>query len=303
MVGVASRRPNNGIIMHLPGILYGKVITMNAVKREEHEENVEIVHLRQDPYSKKVIRVTYDRRILNGSSRLWKMVKIIFSVAVVLLMLLFQNTGITMAGEKMKSKNLSINKSIELNKMGLKSISDRKYDEAIEKFTGAIRIYPENSPAYCNRGLAYLHKRKYDKAIRDFNRALKIDPELVEAYNNRGIAYYLMTKYGKATEDFDRAISLNRKFVKAYINRGLAYCDGKKYKKAIEDFNIAIKLDPKSWMAYNNRGLTYHLKGEEKKGLADVNKSLKIHPRFRVSFYGRDIAYARCNYSPRGIKR
>jgi len=280
---------------------------MDTAKTEKHRNNIEIIHQKQNDGSKKITRIVYDRRLTKGTSRLWKMTKLIFCIGIVLLMLIMQDTTIARAGEKMKDDNLSdknwsAKKSIQLNKTGLKNISDRKYDDAIKKFNEAIKIRPDDSALYCNKGLAYLYKREDEKALNDFNRAIKLNPDLVSAYNNRGIAYYLMTKYDKAIADFDKAIEIDGKFVKAYINRGLVYCDKKEYKEAIGDFNTAIKLDPKSWMAYNNRGLTYHLKGNEKKGIADVNKSLEIHPRFRVSFYGRDIAYSCCKY-PSQVKK
>ncbi len=63
------------------------------------------------------------------------------------------------------------------------------YDKAIEAYTSAIAIDPNDAKAYNNRGNAYKNKGQYDRAIADFDKAIAIDPNHAKAYNNRGNAY------------------------------------------------------------------------------------------------------------------
>jgi len=45
---------------------------------------------------------------------------------------------------------------------------------------------PKNALAYNNRGVAYYDIKKYSQAHQDYTEAIKIDPLYVRAINNRG---------------------------------------------------------------------------------------------------------------------
>ena len=56
-----------------------------------------------------------------------------------------------------------------LNKQG-------KYDEAIKAYDEAIRINPQSSGAWSNRGVALVNQGNYDEATKSFDAALLINP-------------------------------------------------------------------------------------------------------------------------------
>ena len=64
-------------------------------------------------------------------------------------------------------------------------------DRAIEAYSYAIELNPNNVSAYNNRGVAYGKKGKVDRAIEDLNTAIKLNPDYAKAYNNRGVVYDL----------------------------------------------------------------------------------------------------------------
>ena len=73
-------------------------------------------------------------------------------------------------------------------------------------FTKAIKIDPDYSTAYYNRGLAYNILENYKNAIADYTRAIKIDPDFANAYDGRGTAmWYLKVEY---CSDYIRACNL-----------------------------------------------------------------------------------------------
>jgi tetratricopeptide (TPR) repeat protein len=57
-------------------------------------------------------------------------------------------------------------------------------------------------------------------AILDCNEALKLNPNNTTAYNNRGGAYAMLKDYQTALADFDKAISIDSKYADAYNSRG-----------------------------------------------------------------------------------
>ena len=74
---------------------------------------------------------------------------------------------------------------------------------AIENFTKAIEIKPDDIMAFNNRGSAYAQQGDYIQAISDFTKAIGINPNDPVAYHNRAVAYYGLRLYDKAWADIN----------------------------------------------------------------------------------------------------
>jgi hypothetical protein len=93
-------------------------------------------------------------------------------------------------------------------------IRQGNYDLAIEEYSKAIALDPQDAFAYYNRGYIYRqHKRDYDRAIDDFDQAIALDPESANfnanVYFNRGKAYASKGNIDQAIADIERAIELS----------------------------------------------------------------------------------------------
>ena len=53
-------------------------------------------------------------------------------------------------------------------------------------------------------------------AIKHYTEAIKLKPDFTEAYNNRGNAYYHIGDYNRAIEDYDKAIEIQPDYANAY---------------------------------------------------------------------------------------
>ena len=82
-----------------------------------------------------------------------------------------------------------------------------KYEESVDSFTKAEKIYPFVY-VYAARGMALIYLAKYEAAIHDFNQALKLQPMDARIHKMRGIAYLNWGKYREAINDFDESIKL-----------------------------------------------------------------------------------------------
>ena len=69
--------------------------------------------------------------------------------------------------------------SITLYIEGNRLLKAHDYSRAIEKFSEAIVLYPQNSRIYYNRGIGYEHMGQIEKAQTDFARALQDDNALI----------------------------------------------------------------------------------------------------------------------------
>eukprot|EP00761_Pharyngomonas_kirbyi_P009358 gb/GECH01009374.1/.p1 GENE.gb/GECH01009374.1/~~gb/GECH01009374.1/.p1 ORF type:complete len:252 (+),score=24.63 gb/GECH01009374.1/:1-756(+) len=151
-----------------------------------------------------------------------------------------------------------------------------KYKLAIEDYTKAIQLNPENVAAYNNRGFAYRKVNQYDKAINDYSKALEIQPDNVKTYNNRGYSYARRGDYDLAIKDYDKVIELDSDNIHAFHNRGISYDKKGKFKQAIDDFTRVLELDPCNANAYFNRGSAYDSIGQVDAAIEDYTKALDL---------------------------
>jgi tetratricopeptide (TPR) repeat protein len=174
---------------------------------------------------------------------------------------------------------------------------------AIEDFTEAIRLDPNNASAYLQRskalhagvskvsdldenfeflisGTSYSEETRdgFNRALEDATAAIRLAPALASAYRNRGRIYDDMGEHDKAVNDFNQALKLDPNYAHAYYGRGRAYGNKKDYDRAIADYTQAIKIDPNYTFAYHNRGIAYRNKEDYDRAIADCEKVIRLDP-------------------------
>ena len=75
------------------------------------------------------------------------------------------------------------------------SFNSKQYDLAIEYYTKAIGLNPENADSYAKRGNARFLSGDYKNAVIDYTKALELDPTRENIYYNRGIAKANLNAY------------------------------------------------------------------------------------------------------------
>ncbi|ROV95932.1 hypothetical protein VSDG_05186 [Cytospora chrysosperma] len=78
----------------------------------------------------------------------------------------------------------------ELKALGNKAIAAKNFDEAIDKFTQAIALAPDNHILYSNRSAAYASKRDYDNALQDANKTTELKPDWPKGWSRKGAALH-----------------------------------------------------------------------------------------------------------------
>jgi len=166
---------------------------------------------------------------------------------------------------------------------GIRLYNQSNYDAAIQEFTEAIRLDPNNARAYAYRGISYSNKNDYDRAIADHTQTIRLLPNDAMVYYNRGSVYYQKKDYDYAITDLTQAIKLNPNNADAYDYRGLSYYNKRDYDRAIADLTQAIKLTPNNALLYNNRGYVYKEKKDYDRAIADFEAALKLNPDFTAA--------------------
>ncbi|MDI6763299.1 MAG: tetratricopeptide repeat protein [Thermodesulfobacteriota bacterium] len=154
---------------------------------------------------------------------------------------------------------------------------------------------------YNNRGVTFIKEGQDEKAIEDFSKAISIDPNNSQAYANRGYANYLKLDNTKAIEDLNKALNISPNFPRAYFLRALVHMSNTAYEKAIEDLNKAIASDPNFDIAYVRRGFIKFIKNWDDEALTDFNKAIGLNPKnvkaylYRARVYIRKMDYESAN--------
>ena len=247
---------------------------------------------------------------------------------------LFLNLGNAYLNEKMydKAEKILNNIIFELdpehaeawNAKGVALHHQCKYEDAIQAYDRAIKLYPNHlykwnakgaqfdakglhedafkayreankwpnymANAWNNKGLAFLELGEYDKAIQAFDKATELDPELALAWNYKGLAFLNQGEYYKAIQAFDKAIELDPKLAMAWNNKGYAFCYLGEHDKAIQAFDKAIELDPKLAMAWNNRGFVLFNQGENNKAIQSLDKAIELDPKLVSAWSNKGFA-------------
>ena len=96
-----------------------------------------------------------------------------------------------------------------------------------------------------DRGLALYRERRYDEAEQAFTEALKLQPRFALAANNLGFVYFKRDKPAEAARWFERAIEMDGSRALAYLNLGDAHLQAGNDAKALAAYATFVGLSPK----------------------------------------------------------
>jgi len=133
-----------------------------------------------------------------------------------------------------------------------------RHKEALDAFTKAIELKPDDPEVYTIRGLAYDGFGNERQAIKDYSKSIELKPDDPEVYYFRGVSYGYLKNYKQAIKDFNKAIELDPELAMAYYLRGNAYDNIGNHQQAMADFKIAARLGNKDAQEYaKKRGLDW----------------------------------------------
>ena len=110
------------------------------------------------------------------------------------------------------------NKLSEFWKRAIQNNRNRNHYAALEDYSKALEIAPNNHLLFYNRGLTYANLQLLTQAINDFNNSIKIKPDFGPGYGDRGMAFYDLDQKDKACADFKKAADLEYKLAVSWIN-------------------------------------------------------------------------------------
>lgn len=169
---------------------------------------------------------------------------------------------------------------------------EAQLSKAIEDFTSAIRVDPNDAGAYRSRGLAYAEGEDYGSAFRDYDKAIALGVKDPLSYFFRGTAHGRKQDFNRALVDFDRAIQFDMTFVEAFIARGAVLTILNDLEGALENFDRAVTLDPRSYDAHNLRGVVYNRLGDTREAMYNFQRAIDIDQTRPEAYDNRAIAFS-----------
>ncbi|KNC85941.1 hypothetical protein SARC_01888 [Sphaeroforma arctica JP610] len=99
-------------------------------------------------------------------------------------------------------------KAESLKDEGNQCLKDFAYEKAVQKYTEAIQIDPNNAVYYCNRAAAHMKLNDLDAAAADCLLGIEKNPEYSKAYGRLGACYYQQQKYSKSIEAYQKGLEV-----------------------------------------------------------------------------------------------
>ena len=162
---------------------------------------------------------------------------------------------------------------------GLALYGAGRFDEAAKALQQSIQLEPENADAWTALGAAFMGKRLPGLAIDQFTRALALAPDNPTILADRAGAYLDATLYKEAHRDYQAVLALGD-LTTGHMGLGEVYLEQKQCRPAEEHFTKAVELSPGNSLAYYNLGLVHRQCGNLDKAVEDFTRAAAFDPDF-----------------------
>ncbi|GIQ81433.1 serine/threonine protein phosphatase 5 [Kipferlia bialata] len=138
---------------------------------------------------------------------------------------------------------------------------------------------------YKNNGNSLFRALKYQEAMDMYSKAIELAPNNSVYFSNRANCSYHLGHFTFAIEDATRAIELNETYVKAYFRRAEAHNALNQEDEAIADLKKATELKPKDKRLKNKLALAIRAKKQNQFRAAIAQKSMLQVDKQKPSAY------------------
>lgn len=157
-------------------------------------------------------------------------------------------------------------------------------NEAVEDFTRALALEPNNAVYILHRADGLLMLNRMQDAWNAYIQASTIDPNDPYPYYGLAECYSKAGDQQKQLEQLNIALRLEGDFELALLKRAQCYFDQGKMDEAFIDLDRAVKCAPDSAQAWAYRGRWFDLAEDHQAALRDLNRAIELDG-FNDEFY------------------
>ncbi|MBU8899840.1 tetratricopeptide repeat protein [Corallococcus sp. M34] len=165
-----------------------------------------------------------------------------------------------------------------------------RLDEAIDMYSAAMRMDPNYSEYYNERGGLYLQAGRYEESERDLLRAIELSPPYLEVWTNLGQCYRHMGRPQDAAQAFTRALEFNPRVAQALSGRGHAYEALGQVELALKDYEVSLGLNPAQPLVHASRAVLRYEAGQLEAAVEDLNQAITLAPKMADLYQNRAVA-------------
>jgi len=157
-------------------------------------------------------------------------------------------------------------------------LATRQGLKAIEVYKGLTREFPDSPAMHYWLGRLYLQSQSFDDAAQEFLQATRLAPKDEHAWISLGHVYYRQGKDEEAMKAYQEANQLSPKVAVVHAGIGNLYLKKKDYPKAEKEFEEALRIDPSLTEVRYNISIVYVKKGEISKAMKQWQAILEDDP-------------------------
>lgn len=146
-------------------------------------------------------------------------------------------------------------------------------------WTNVQDTYPNDYMPYFQLSMIEVQKGNRDEAMRLLNRCIKLFPNFSDAFTNRGMLLMENGEYNEALVDFDRALELDSTNAIARLNRGVTLFSLKRYTEALESLQRTTAVENEiAELIHYNCGRVYEAQGNIDQARQRYKASYELNP-------------------------
>jgi len=209
-------------------------------------------------------------------------------------------------------------------KRGLESTGTGDFDDALQSFSKAIQIDPENAAIWNGKALALRslyfsehNPNSYNESLKAFDEAIRLYGEALQSNSHDANTWYykglalgdkaaLMQSgdglnitgdehditgyYEDAIKAYEEAIKINPQYLTAWKNKGNVLYSLAKYNESVQAYEQAIEIDQKYALAWYGKGLALSKLGRYDEAVKAYDQAIKNAPDNEVIWYNKGIS-------------
>ncbi len=162
------------------------------------------------------------------------------------------------------------------NILGNASFSKNDFTEAIDYYSKAVEMDPQNALYWYNRANSKAMIKKQKEALADYDKAIELDQTNSDYFFNRGTTRYFIKDFKGAKKDMESAVRINPENITYYLNKSNIELALGNNDNAIKDLTSAINLDVNNAQNYTRRAIIYFRMNKTAEGCKDAYTSVKL---------------------------
>lgn len=91
---------------------------------------------------------------------------------------------------------------------GNQAIANRDFELAVQKYTDALNLIPDNVVYLSNRAAAYSSLKQHEKAVADAEKATSLQPDYAKAWSRLGLAKFALSDFKGSMDAYKKGLDI-----------------------------------------------------------------------------------------------